>query len=75
MAENTDVVINETADKEWFYKGWIVLLALWIFFPLGLVLAIKKKSWTKKIKAIFIIIFACVFLFNCVEVFGEDSEL
>lgn len=68
--KNEDTKLLNTKTK-WYYKKWFVVLTLILFFPIGVFLLWKSKSFGKKSK---IIITGIFFVFLFIGFISPDEE-
>jgi hypothetical protein len=64
--------MSKEKNKKWYQKTWIVILFLFLFFPLGLFLMWKYTKWSKKVKWVLTVIF--IFLFISIINTPEDRS-
>lgn len=70
--DNEDTKLLKDKTK-WYYKKWFVVLTLIIFFPIGVFLLWKSKSFGKKSKIIITGIFFVIFFIGFISPDEETS--
>ncbi len=48
--------------RKWYQKTWVIILSLFLFFPLGVALLLSNEGFQKRTKIILSIVFGIIFL-------------
>jgi len=71
--EPSSVEAPTPPPKPWYEKDWVIVLLLFLFFPIGVVLLWNKKSYSFTLKVIATVCVGLFFIYMIVSESSQDS--